>query len=485
MGFPWDRRLVGIPCVLAASVLQYVRFAKKPMAAPCQRVTERGARRLLVIGLVAEFVSLAFLPLSQACPMNASCLVFLYFWKESKRAQVLQLREALGEVFVCFLALSAWALPFLDPGGRDWPEAVQATALLETLLGPRTCGYVVFLLLSGAVLYMLCSCKGVQGNVFVSCLPPALNFGVSALLLKAAAQVAYGIVQAPHRSELWAALPVLLLLLFAVRSAAASPLRRALEAHDTLRVLAAYGVLSGIAAAVTGALIYGELAGWTVEKQGTFAAVLALHCWGMRGLGATAEPRGSPPQQKAKTEEDEGSGRRQVVESDRAAEKARQTVEMGARSAAAAAPAPAAGAGKSSSSSPPAEGPLLNFDEAAARRRTVDDDAMMEEQLFARALAPLSSEEVDTNGTGEAVPQFDADFEELMRRFDEDDRATAQPITELALESPEDSPPPAAAILPDTTPAHQPVLTLDAEMLLDSNANEDEDELLKGIEDLP
>ncbi|OLQ02279.1 hypothetical protein AK812_SmicGene14890 [Symbiodinium microadriaticum] len=435
MGFLWDRRLVGIPCVLAASVLQYVRFAKKPMAAPCHRVTERGARRLLVIGLVAEFVSLAFLPLSQACPMNASCLVFLYFWKESKRAQVLQLREAVGEVFVCFLALSAWALPFLDPGGRDWPEAVQAASLLETLLAPRS--------KQGDSLW-LC----VQGNVFVSCLPPAMNFGVSALLLKAAAQVASGILQAPQRSELWAALPVLLLLLFTVRSAAASPLRRALEAHDTLRVLAAYGVLSGIAAAVTGALIYGELAGWTVEKQGTFAAVLALHCWGMRGLGATAEPRGSPPQQKAKTEEDEGSA-------------------------------------KGSSAAPPAEGPLLNFDEVAARRRTVDDDAMMEEQLFARALAPLSTEEVDTTGAGEAAPQFDADFEELMRRFDEDDRATAQPITELALESPEDSPPPAAAILPDTTPAHQPVLTLDAEMLLDSNANEDEDELLKGIEDLP
>ncbi|CAE7272558.1 unnamed protein product [Symbiodinium natans] len=304
---------------------------------------------------------------------------------------------------------------------------------------------------------------------------------------------------APGRKELWAALPVLLLLIFAVRSAAASPLRRALEAHENLRVLAAYGGLSGVAAAVTGAAIYGELAILAVEQQALYGAVLALHCWGMHGLGATgAEPRGAPSQQKAKTEdEEEGSGRRQVVESDRGpSDKARQTVEMTGRSssapsapaaaAAAAVPAGGEGAGSKNPAPPPDAGPLLNFDEATARRRTVDDDALMEEQLFARAMAPMSTEEADASGVAEAAPQFDADFEELMRRFDEDDRATAQPITELALESFEDeSPPPAPAILSDVTPAHQPVLTLDAEMLLDSNANEDEDELLKGIEDLP
>lgn len=60
------------------------------------------------------------------------------------------------------------------------------------------------------------------------------------------------------RLELWALLPILTLLILAVRSASASPLRRALEIHDSVRVLAAYGVLSGVAAVATGGLIFSQ-----------------------------------------------------------------------------------------------------------------------------------------------------------------------------------------------------------------------------------
>lgn len=209
----------------------------------------------------------------------------------------------------------------------------------------------------------------------------------------------------------------------------------------------------------TGGLIYSELAGWNPERQAIYVALLAAHCWGMHSLSA-AEMR--------------GGSRRHVEESSvktagekAAAGPARQSIEMGRPS--------------TSPDHPPTitedKGPLLNFDEGAARRRTVDDDAMMEEQLFAKALASEAA------GGGIAEPQFEADFEELMRRFDEDDRA-AQPITELALEQVEDSASPVSApVLPDATPVHG-VLALDAQALLDSNANEDEDELLKGIEDI-
>lgn len=448
----WDVRFISFPCVLAASIFQYIRFAKKPMAAPFHRVTERGARRLLVVGLVAELVALRLLPLMQAYPMNASCLVFLYYWKESKRAKVLQMNEVLA----CVLALVVWVLPCLDPGGGSLHEAMQVEVLLETLLAPGSCAYVVSLLLVGA---LICLCYRGGNNPFVSCLPSALNFGVSSMLLKAVPQVAASLCIAPQRLELWAALPLLAVFILAVRSAAASPLRKALEAHDTLRVLATYGVLSVVAAVATGGLIYSELAGWNPERQAIYVALLAAHCWGMHSLSA-AEMR--------------GGSRRHVEESSvktagekAAAGPARQSIEMGRPS--------------TSPDHPPTitedKGPLLNFDEGAARRRTVDDDAMMEEQLFAKALASEAA------GGGIAEPQFEADFEELMRRFDEDDRA-AQPITELALEQVEDSASPVSApVLPDATPVHG-VLALDAQALLDSNANEDEDELLKGIEDI-
>ncbi|CAJ1353663.1 unnamed protein product [Effrenium voratum] len=468
-----DLRFLSLPCVFAASMLQYIRFAKKPMSAPFHRVTERGARRLLLVGLVAELIVLRLLPLTQVYPMNASCLVCLYFWKESKRAKVLKMNE----VVACLMALAAWGLPCLGE-----TEEFRVEGLPSVLLAPRTCGYAVVLLLLGI---LCCLGSGFQGlnGAFLSCLPSALNFGVSAMLLKAVALVGASLLTAPTKLEHLAAFPVLSLLILAVRSAAASPLRKALEVHDTLSVLAAYGVLSGLAASITGGLIYGELAAWSVERQAVYAGLLAAHCWGMRALSGSGELRGAAAPQKAKTEA-EGGGRRQVVD-DRAAANEARGIELARPKS------PPVPGGVPAAAAPPVtedNNPLLDFDEGAARRRTVEDDAMMEEQLFAKALAPLAAEATD--GAGIAEPQFDADFEELMRRFDEDDRAA--PITELALESVEDDSSPAAApvitdaaaAIPDVTPANAPVLTLDAQMLLDSNAPEDEDELLKDIEDI-
>merc|ERR1719375_1662618 len=44
-------------------------------------------------GVAAELLSLRLLPLCAIYPMNASCLVFLYYWKESK------LRKSSGSHF--------------------------------------------------------------------------------------------------------------------------------------------------------------------------------------------------------------------------------------------------------------------------------------------------------------------------------------------------------------------------------------------------
>eukprot|EP00931_Biecheleriopsis_adriatica_P079776 TRINITY_DN53124_c0_g1_i1.p1 TRINITY_DN53124_c0_g1~~TRINITY_DN53124_c0_g1_i1.p1 ORF type:complete len:473 (+),score=116.53 TRINITY_DN53124_c0_g1_i1:36-1421(+) len=461
MQLPGDLRLLSFPCVLVASGLQYLHFAKKPMAAPLHRISERCARRFLLVGLVAELVALRLLPLCAVYPMNSSLLVLLYFCKETKRARAVQTNEVLA----CLSAFSAWGLPYVDPGAGLWQNEIQVGLLFDLLLAPSTCAYIVSLLLLGGLI-CCCSCLSGRESIWASCLPPALNFGVSALLLKAVVQTSSSLLAAPWRTELWAALPVLVVLIAGVRSAASMPLRRALEAHDNLTVLAFYGAMSGAAAMLSGVLIYSELADWGRERQLLFAAIVVAHCWGMRSLSfGDAEPRGSAPAQKAKSE-DEGSTRRQKLQSGERdilnCDDALQMVELAGR-------AVSSTAGKTGDS-----GPLLPFAEPT-HRRTVDDDAFIEEQLFAKALGAA--------GDTEAEPQFDADFEEIMRRFDEDDRAVALPITELALESFDDSPPPTPQV-PDGSPAPQ-VLAFDAQELLSIPEPDDEDELLKGIEDIP
>ncbi|CAE8623014.1 unnamed protein product, partial [Polarella glacialis] len=132
-----------------------------------------------------------------------------------------------------------------DPTGSRLQEEMQIGMLIDSLLAASTCAYVCFLLLFGVFFCCCCSLCGRAESAMVSCLPPALNFGVSALLLKALAHVAASLLTSPWRLELWVALPGLAALVMGVRSSASTPLRRALEAHDNLSVLASYGVLSG------------------------------------------------------------------------------------------------------------------------------------------------------------------------------------------------------------------------------------------------
>jgi len=496
-----DARCLALPCVLAAGVLQYTRFAKKPMAAPCHRLSERLARRCVFAGLAAELVGLRLLPLCEAYPMNASCLVFLYFWKESKRSRSVHK----GEVLACASALSAWALPFLNPADSKVSEATQVSLLLDAMMAPSTCLYVVGMLACSVVVH----CIGHGQSVIGSCTPPGMNFGVSALLLKAFTQVAGSLVLAPLRLELWAAMVSIVTLLFGVRSAASTPLRRALEVHDNLSVLACYGVVSSAAAALTGSLVFGEMAKWDLKHQAIYGVVAAAHCWGMCTLGQSgSEVRGHKDTAKDPVAEEAPTGNRKGSDFG----KALQMAEFSGRGAASNG---ASGLASGSSSAQPKKdgppSPLLRFNEPSARR-SVDEDAQMEEKLFAHALAPLhlgpemgglpaeddggspwASAWQDAGGGVEAAcgaaaasglgpQQFDADFEEIMRRFNEDDQQCSdqvanQPITEI-------SPSASGPALPDATPPS--VLTYDAQTLLDScGVQEDEDELLRCIEDIP
>uniref|UniRef100_A0A7S0AN71 Uncharacterized protein n=1 Tax=Pyrodinium bahamense TaxID=73915 RepID=A0A7S0AN71_9DINO len=247
---------------------------------------------------------------------------------------------------------------------------------------------------------------------------------------------------------------------------------------------------------------------WEPWHQMLFIAVAAVHCWGMLSLGCRAS---------------EGRGRKEAADKDavaaatvsgrRAAElgKGLQMAEVSGRGALAAAGSGAKSAvtARDAKDKPPS--PLLSFSEPAATH-TVDDDAQMEEKLFAHALAPLTlgspmgglpgpegsagaawtagwpgagsageTAPAATPGAAQAglAPQFDADFEELMRRFGESEQG-GQRITDLPPESK-----PKAAPLQDSSPPS--VLQYDAQTLFDDacGAQDDEDELLREIEDIP
>lgn len=201
-----DVRHVALPCIFVAAFFQYMHFAKKPVAVPCQRVTERCARRCVFVGLLAEFASLRLLPLCALYPMNSSCVVFLYFWRESKRFRSLQIRE----IFACASTLSAWVLPFVAPMEGQMPLTLEVTALLNIVLAPETCLYIVVLLLAGVVLH--CSDRG--GSALWSCSSPALNFGVSVIFLKSFIHITSAIAGEPNEPTLWVLLIADLALVF-------------------------------------------------------------------------------------------------------------------------------------------------------------------------------------------------------------------------------------------------------------------------------
>mmetsp|Transcript_39275 Transcript_39275/g.108267 ORF Transcript_39275/g.108267 Transcript_39275/m.108267 type:complete len:535 (+) Transcript_39275:129-1733(+) len=529
-GIP-DVRYVALPCVLLGSLLQYWRFAKKPMAAPCHRLTDRFTKRCVFVGLAAELSVLFLLPLCEAYPMNASCLVCLYFWKETKRSKSMHF----GEVLACASALSAWILPFVDPADGRVPEVMEESEVLDMLMAPRTCLYVVGILVGGIAM----QCQGQGASALGSTVGPALNFGVSAMFLKALAYVVASIAFMPSRPALWGEAVALVASLLWVRSAAAAPLRRALETHDKLSVLASYGMTSSATAALTGSLVYRETAAWSLDRQVLSFAISAVHCWGMVSLSLRGLAR------------DSGDDTDLV---NRATGPSIQMAEVPGRcggatpascggggafpggfsggAAAAAASSGSRGAniatgGSSASGAPMAvvgahdgqgDGPLLDF---GVGPRTVDEDALIEDQLLARALAPqrlsfvlgtpltvepeaegpLGGESLpwvaawpDSGASGQALAwgnsnsslQFDADFEEIMRRFDEDDKKTGahaeqaiNPSLGLAAPMPE------AVVSTPSQGTAALAVPMDAQTMLDvSYGLDEEDQLLECIQDI-
>lgn len=245
-----------------------------------------------------------------------------------------------------------------------------------------------------------------------------------------------------------------------MRTAAAVPLRHALEMHDPLSVLSAYGTLSSIAALLTGILIFGENAGWSQERSGAYFLVVGVHWWGMHSLGR-------PAQDGRVKQSDEGSKLKGSVQME-------MTRVYGSETGV-------------------HQSPLLRMNDQAPR--TVEEDARIEEQLFAHALVPQNLPPATGSTMGGAddkdagwiaswpsessPPLLDADFEEIMRRFNEDDQKSGSNLEAFFPGNMEKTAP--------VEPLPESVITLDAQTLLDvSSANmDDEDELLKSIEDIP
>jgi len=303
----------------------------------------------------------------------------------------------------------------------------------------------------------------------------------------------------------------LMLFLAGIRSAAAGPLRRALETHDNLSILAFYGASSGVMAALAGGLVYDELGDWGMERQALFALVLAVHCWGMRTLGVrSADLRGYSSVSKKDTDDVQLSQHSARRHESRSTEVASSFPTSSPGGLASSGGAVTSGAGK------PPDSPLFVLNEPKVLR-TVDDDADIEDQLFAHALAPHRLRQLPVVGASQGAdqswasfddttwpagpafpvtaasqkpstlnlpaPQFDADFEELMRRFDEDDKkGPTGPSSKSAVLFTE--PPPEISIRVAEPPAV--ITSLDASSLLDVDhgGQEDEDELLSCIADI-
>merc|ERR1719453_2766867 len=99
-------------------------------------------------GLAVELLSLRLLPLCAIYPMNASCLVFLYYWKESKLRKARS--SSFKELHVCFAVLISWSLPFVagSPDGSS-PRVMRLSELFDAMLGSQSCIYVAGLLVAG------------------------------------------------------------------------------------------------------------------------------------------------------------------------------------------------------------------------------------------------------------------------------------------------------------------------------------------------
>merc|ERR1719387_3166727 len=121
---------------------------------------------------------------------------------------------------------------------------------------------------------------GSSGTSLLMCTPPALNFGFSAICLKALVQFATWMADSPFNPLLWLAVISLLGLIVAIRSAAAGPLKKALEVHDSLSVLASYGMVSSVSAAISGEVVLGEMSHWSWQRQSGYIMVTMVYCWG-------------------------------------------------------------------------------------------------------------------------------------------------------------------------------------------------------------
>mmetsp|Transcript_42484 Transcript_42484/g.91688 ORF Transcript_42484/g.91688 Transcript_42484/m.91688 type:complete len:642 (-) Transcript_42484:294-2219(-) len=321
----YDLRSFSLPCVAIASFLQYLRFAKKPTSGPSHRLSEKCSRRWVWVGLLLELATLRLLPLSQAYPMQAASLVLCFFWKESRHRAPCS--ATLGPSLA---ALSgAWALPFFDEAhdGR-LPPTWEANHLLALSVAPQTLVFVVGMLVAAFLVYSTGAFL-LKDGLFSACLPSAMIFGVSAVLLKGLVLVVDTLLLRPDVPDLWVVLLAIFFLLVGVRRVAVTPLRRALETHDTLLVLASYGGISSLSAVAAGTLVYGELEALNENRKAAFLICVLIHSLGLQTLGnrASIADRNSRGKEKSLEEGNAGSVGEEVAAA-AAATASSQNVEL-------------------------------------------------------------------------------------------------------------------------------------------------------------
>merc|ERR1719313_2459831 len=223
--------------VFVSSGLQFLYFAKKGCC--CVKAP---ATHIVWIGILLEAVALVLLPASGVYLAHASILVVLFYIRESQRK--CSVLDALA--CVSLIASSAAAVVCVQPSIED----EGPLAVLDRLFAPEATVFVTGSLLVALVF----GCSDVD-TVFRCAFPAGLLSGVAALWSKVAAR--FLVVCTLKESSLSGLLAAVCLAAATwVRSGLMSArLRRGVEVHDTLAVLAGYGSVAAVATTLVGRLI--------------------------------------------------------------------------------------------------------------------------------------------------------------------------------------------------------------------------------------
>eukprot|EP00397_Hematodinium_sp_SG-2012_P013320 GEMP01013521.1.p1 GENE.GEMP01013521.1~~GEMP01013521.1.p1 ORF type:complete len:617 (+),score=160.75 GEMP01013521.1:277-2127(+) len=232
---------------VSAAMVQYLRFAKKPFALLCLKLTERHIRPLLWLGFFLECAALSVLPLLVIYPVSAALVSILTF--------VLKERHGFNTctAFWAFLALAPLGMPFVSdtPGYSTNNPPQMATILHRALTYPGNCYF-------GGCLVLALIIERCASSSGAKCIAGGLNFSFVSLALKTTIELIRSPAQNANSGRHCIAVALIALCACVCRRAQMHPLREALIKGElsTASVVTLYGLVSALCACGTDVLVF-------------------------------------------------------------------------------------------------------------------------------------------------------------------------------------------------------------------------------------